>query len=112
MKDYGKTSTEYKIRLEDGKVYQGKECKWLQQQLLVYNANVAFAYAKLIRRSVVVDYQIYHDEVLKQGAEALEFNLRLLKRLIVLHLLRNHYIIICTMIIQFQHLMMKLIMNL
>ena len=26
MKDYGKTSTEYKIRLEDGKVYQGKEC--------------------------------------------------------------------------------------
>ena len=80
MKDYGKTSTEYKIRLEDGKVYQGKECKWLQQQLLVYNANVAFAYAKLIRRSVVVDYQIYHDEVLKQGAEALEFNLRLFEK--------------------------------
>lgn len=81
MKDYGKTSTEYKIKLIDGKVYKAEECKWLQQQLLVYNANVAFAYAKLIRRQVLIDNQIYHDEILKQGAEALEFNLRLFEKI-------------------------------
>ena len=34
MKDYGKSATEYKFYLEDGKVYKGQECKWLQQQLL------------------------------------------------------------------------------
>lgn len=39
MKDYGKSATEYKFYLEDGKVYKEQECKWLQQQLLVYNGN-------------------------------------------------------------------------
>ena len=37
MKDYGKSATEYKFYLDDGKVYKGQECKWLQQQLLLYN---------------------------------------------------------------------------
>ena len=77
MKDYGRTATEYKFYLEDGKVYSGQECKWLQQQLLVYNGNIAVAYSKLINRKLLVDNQIFHDEVLKQGAEGLEFNLRL-----------------------------------
>lgn len=81
MKDYGKTSMEYKLKLVDGKVYKADECKWLQQQLLVYNANIAFAYAKLIRRQLLIDNQIYHDEILKQGAEGLEFNLRLFEKI-------------------------------
>ena len=33
MKDYGKSATEYKFYLDDGKVYKGQECKWLQQKL-------------------------------------------------------------------------------
>lgn len=77
MKDYGKSTTEYKFYLENGKVYKGLECKWLQQQLLVYNGNIAVAYSKLIDRKILMDNQIFHDEVLKQGAEGLEFNLRL-----------------------------------
>lgn len=81
VKDYGKSATEYKFYLEDGKVYQGKECKWLQQQLLVYNGNIAVAYSKLIRHKLLVDNGIVHDEVLRQGAEGLEFNLRLFEKL-------------------------------
>ena len=81
MKDYGKSATEYKFYLEDGKVYRGQECKWLQQQLLVYNGNIAVAYSKLIRRKLLMDNQIFHDEILKQGAEGLEFNLRLFEKL-------------------------------
>lgn len=77
VKDYGKTATEYKFNLEDGKVYKGQECRWLQQQLLVYNENIATAYSKLIDRELLVNNGIYHDEVLRQGAEGLEFNLRL-----------------------------------
>lgn len=81
MKDYGKSATEYKFYLEDGKVYKDQECKWLQQQLLVYNGNIAVAYSKLIDRKLLIDNQIFHDEVLRQGAEGLEFNLRLFEKL-------------------------------
>lgn len=81
MKNYGKSSMEYKFYLEDGKVYRGQECKWLQQQLLVYNGNIAVAYSKLINRKLLTDNQIFHDEVLRQGAEGLEFNLRLFEKL-------------------------------
>lgn len=81
MKDYGKSATEYKFYLEDCKVYKGQECKWLQQQLLVYNGNIAVAYSKLIDRKLLIDNQIFHDEVLRQGAEGLEFNLRLFEKL-------------------------------
>ena len=81
MKDYGKSAIEYKFYLEDGKVYKDQECKWLQQQLLVYNGNIAVAYSKLINRKLLMDNQIFHDEILKQGAEGLEFNLRLFEKL-------------------------------
>lgn len=81
MKDYGKSATEYKFYLDDGKVYKGQECKWLQQQLLVYNGNIAVAYSKLIDRKLLINNQIFHDEVLRQGAEGLEFNLRLFEKL-------------------------------
>lgn len=80
MKDYGHSATEYKFYLKE-KVYKGNECKWLQQQLLVYNGNIAVAYSKLIRREILADNNILHDEVLRQGAEGLEFNLRLFEKL-------------------------------
>lgn len=81
VKDYGKTCIPYKFYLEEGKVYKGKECEWLQQQLLVYNANIAVVYSKLIDRKLLIDNNIFHDEVVKQGAEGLEFNLRLFEKL-------------------------------
>lgn len=80
-KDYGNSSVPYKYYIEDGKVYKGQECKWLQQQLLVYNGNIAVAYSKLIDRKLLIENNIFHDEVLKQGAEGLEFNLRLFEKL-------------------------------
>lgn len=64
-----------------GKVYRGRECRWLRRQLLVYNANIAVAYSKLIRRSLLAEGGILHDEELRQGAEGLEFNFRLFGRI-------------------------------
>lgn len=80
-KDYGRSSTAYRFYLEDGKVYRNEACKWLQQQLLVYNGNIAVAYSKLIDRRFLTENGIYHDEALRQGAEGLEFNLRLFESL-------------------------------
>lgn len=81
MKDYGKSATAYKFYLEDGKVYKDQECKWLQQQLLVYKGNIAVTGSKLIDRKLLIENQIFHDESLRQGAEGLEFNLRLFEKL-------------------------------
>lgn len=80
MKDYGHSIDEYKFYIQERR-YNEKECKWLQQQLLVYNGNIAVAYSKLIDRKLMVDNEIYHDELLKQGAEGLEFNIRLFEKL-------------------------------
>lgn len=76
-KEYGHTSTPYRYYLEDGKVYRDSECKWLQEQLLHFDGNIATAYCKLIDRALLENNNILHDEVLRQGAEGLEFNLRL-----------------------------------
>lgn len=94
MKDYGHSAVEYKFYLEE-KEYRGEECKWLQQQLLVYNGNIAVAYSKLISRSLLSENYILHDEVLRQGAEGLEFNLRLFEKLesaVFVNLPFYHYI--------------------
>lgn len=61
----------YKFFLEDNKVYIGKECKWLLQQILNFKANIAMAYAKLIKRKVLKDNNILHDEILKQRQKKL-----------------------------------------
>jgi hypothetical protein len=53
----------------------------LQEQLLHFNGNIATAYCKLIDRSLLVKNHILHDEKLRQGAEGLEFNLRLFEYL-------------------------------
>jgi glycosyltransferase involved in cell wall biosynthesis len=81
VRDYGHSHDVYKFYLEDGKVYRGEECKWLQEQLLHYNGNIAVAYSKLIDRKFLMDRHIEHDPVLKQGAEGLEFNLRMFEEL-------------------------------
>lgn len=82
VKDYnGKLEPyNYTNYLEDGKIYKGEECKYVRELLLHYNAQMATAYSKLIRRDYIVDNNIYHDEVLRQGAEGLEFCLRLLAK--------------------------------
>lgn len=80
-KEYGHSSEPYKYYLENERVYVGDECKWLQEQLLHFNGNIAVAYCKLINRQLLVDNGIEHDEELKQGAEGLEFNLRLFEKL-------------------------------
>lgn len=84
-RDYEHSTQEYKFYLRDytdsGKVYRGRECKWLQQQLLVYNCNIAVVYSKLIRAALLRDNHILHDEILRQGAEGLEFNIRLFEKI-------------------------------
>ena len=76
-KDYAGKIVPYKHHVEPDKVYLDKECKILQERVLEFNGNIAMAYAKLINRKLLMDNHILHDEQLRQGAEGIEFNLRL-----------------------------------
>lgn len=77
QKQYEKHSEIYNYYLQENKIYKNDECKWLQEQVLHYNANIATAYCKLIRKTVLDYYKIEHSEHLRQGAEGIEFNIRL-----------------------------------
>lgn len=91
IKEYGHSSETYKYTIEDEKIYTGKECQWLQEQLLHYNANIAVAYCKLILRKLLVENNILHDEMLRQGAEGLEFNLRLFDKIQSAVFINKHF---------------------
>ncbi len=64
--------------LEDNKIYSTKEdIEYIQKMILNYNANCAMVTTKLIKRELIEKYNIYYDEVLRQGAEGIEYNIRL-----------------------------------
>lgn len=59
------------------KFYTGNDCKELARQSLVYSSGITPAYAKLINTNWARNFNIMHDPKLKQGAEGVEFSLRL-----------------------------------
>lgn len=83
VKDYPSRSVVMKYKeFEDMKVYSGKEeISYIQKMILNYNANIAMAPTKFIKREVIKKYDIYHDEKLRQGAEGIEFNIRLFSKI-------------------------------
>lgn len=77
VRDYGRSKDIYKFYIPENKIFKGKDIAWLQEQLLHYNGNIAVAYSKLIDRNFLIKNNIEHDAELRQGAEGLEFNLRM-----------------------------------
>lgn len=80
-KDYGRTREKYTYYIPANVKFEKKDCAWLQEQLLHYNGNIATAYCKLINKKVLSIYNIVHNEKLRQGAEGLEFNIRLFEKI-------------------------------
>ncbi len=77
-KDYENKIVEYDYsKFVAGKVYTGKECKYWQEKVLDFNANISSVNAKLIKRNILIDNNIFHNEELRQGAEGIEFLIRL-----------------------------------
>ena len=67
----------FKYHFENGQVFRGEECKRLQSEILDFNGNIATAWAKLIRKSVLDNNHVEHKAELRQGSEGIEFNIRL-----------------------------------
>lgn len=68
---------DYKKNFVNGKVYADQECRYMQEMLLHFQAQIATSCAKLILRKYLLENRIFHDEEIKQGAEDLEFCFRL-----------------------------------
>ena len=79
----------------DERVYIGNECEYLMEKVLDYHAHFSTAYCKLIRKQYILDNNIFHNEILKQGAEGIEFNIRLFEKVNKVLILKKylyHYI--------------------
>lgn len=59
------------------KVYTGEECAYLQEMVLHFEGQISQPFAKLILREYIEKNNIYHGEELRQGAEDIEFTVRL-----------------------------------
>lgn len=83
VKDYPSRSIRMNYKeFENMKVYSGKkEVNYIKKMLLNYNANIAMVTTKFIKKEVIEKYNIYHDEKLKQGAEGIEYNIRLFSKI-------------------------------
>lgn len=96
MKEYNNKSIEcYFIKGIEKKTYFDDECRELQENILDFNSNISTAYAKLIKREFLLENKIIHDEELRQGAEGIEFNIRLfenLKKAVFINIPLYHYI--------------------
>lgn len=82
-KDYGIkiVKNDYSKYFENKKIYKTlEEKKYMIKMLLDFNASCATVNTKLIRKSFLVDNSLYHDESLRQGAEGIEFNIRMFNK--------------------------------
>ena len=60
------------------KIYKTKEeLKYMQEMILNFKANCSAVQTKLIKKDFIEEKNIYHNETLKQGAEDIEFTIRL-----------------------------------
>lgn len=85
----------FELKGIEEKLYVGQECKYLQEKVLDFNAHFSSAYCKLMKREYIFNNNIFHNEVLKQGAEGIEFNIRLFEKadkVLVLKKYLYHYI--------------------
>ena len=65
----------------EDKIYETKDdMKYLLSMTLNYNSNFSTVVTKFIRREFIINNNIFHDEELKQGAEGIEFNIRLFQK--------------------------------
>lgn len=83
-KDYGENKIiTYKNSnyFEDNKIYKSKkELKYMTMMCLNFSSYISSSCAKLIRRRLLEEENIFFDENLKQGAEGIEFCFRLFNK--------------------------------
>ena len=81
--EFGSHADRFVYPFEDGMVASGPKCRDIQVLLLDFPSNIGDVCGKLIRTDLVKQHDIWHDEELRQGAESLDYNLRLFEHVTV-----------------------------
>lgn len=80
IQEFEHYKTPFKYHYADGTVFEAEMCKDLQCEILNFTGNVATVWAKLFRRSFLVDNGLEHNAELRQGSEGIEFNIRVFEK--------------------------------
>lgn len=80
VRENNKLSQKCEFNGIEEKLYTGNECKFLQEKVLDFEAHFSTAGGKLIKRELLIKNKIFHNEELRQGAEGIEFNIRLFEK--------------------------------
>lgn len=95
VQEFGNHKHPFTYHYQDGQLFEGDQCKKLQEEILDFTGNIATAWAKLIRRNFLLEYGIEHDGQLRQGSEGIEFNIRMfeyVQRALFLSEIGYHYV--------------------
>lgn len=76
IRDTGKKKTKMRYEFDQDTLFDRQGCIELQKKILNFNSNLSMQYAKFYRRDFIVDNDLYNIKELKQGAEGIEFNIR------------------------------------
>lgn len=82
IKDYKNYSQNYNFNnlFVEKKYFNGLECKFIQQQILNFDSQLGDSTAKLYKREFLKNNNLIHCEKIRQGVEAMEFNLRVFEK--------------------------------
>lgn len=75
-------------------IYYGDDCQILKENVLNFKSKIASAYCKLIKRDFAEENCLTHNDKLKQGAEGIEFSVRVFdkaKKVVYLNEYFYHY---------------------
>lgn len=95
IREYEKGSEPFLLPYDNGRIYDKKECRQLQLDILDYSKRLSTAYGKIVKLSFLKDKAIYHDPEVRCGVEGIEYNLRLfgaLNKAIVFSEYKYHYV--------------------
>lgn len=76
-REYGNKSVDFLMPYKDGQCFDEDECKELQEDILDYNKRLSTAYCKIVKKNIIMENNLYHNELIKCGIEGIEYNLRL-----------------------------------
>lgn len=76
IRDTGNKQIKMKYEFSSNVIFDKQGCKELQKKILNFNSNLATQPSKFYRRAFIEKNNLYNIKELKQGAEGIEFNIR------------------------------------
>lgn len=80
IRDIGSKMIKMKYEFDKDTLFDKQGCRELQKKILNFNSNLATQTSKFYRRDFIVNNNLYNIKELRQGAEGIEFNVRVFQK--------------------------------